>query len=120
VRTQVLTLKTKAVEAVLNAAYEGDLINLLKALTALNFKVKLGVEASALTAAMRAAHPAELEGVLYYGMPEPDDSFVRKITARDPGNPLNAVDHAGMAYLHLIGAAVALEKYLRRRGKRTV
>ena len=109
VRTQVLSLKAQGVAAVMNATYEGDLLNMLKVMKELRFSPSIATEDSALTARAITQYPELLDRALSFGMPPAPDWFVKKVLARDIEKTPTGMEHAVMTYLHVqhLVAAVA-------------
>lgn len=109
VSSQALILKSKAVAGVLNASYEGDMDNMLKAFVNLGFVPRIGANEDAFTERIMAAHANALGGATSFGMPTPDREFCAQVSARDLKHETCGCDHAGMAYLHLKQMYAALQ-----------
>lgn len=100
VNAQVLELKSKGAEAILNAAYEGDLVNALQALKALNYKVPIGAAEDALSDKIRKLYPQELEGSLVFAIKPPPQALMDRADKITKGKLAN-LENAGLAYLHM-------------------
>jgi len=101
VKTQVLKLKSKGVQAIINASYEGDFINMLKALSQIQFRVPFGAEETSFTPKAQKEYGMLVDEVLFYGMPMPSAAFIKEVEKYDSENPLSGIEHAGMTCLHL-------------------
>lgn len=101
VKTQVLKLKAEGVEAILNATYEGDFLNMLKALFQLQYRVPLGAEDTSFTPKAQSQYGTLVDEIIFYGMPTPASWFIDEVKKYDRDNALSGIEHAGMAYLHI-------------------
>ena len=109
VKTQVLSLKSKKVQAIVNAGYEGDMGNLLKVIRELQFTVRVGANEDIFTEKLIAEYKAELAQASAFGMPRPTQKFSDAIKAADPKNMTGSLDQAAMSYLHLKQLEAVLE-----------
>lgn len=101
VSSQVLKMKAAGVEAILNPAFEADMLNLMKAMKVINYHVPIGVsEPDSLTASVKTQYPEMLEGVTSFGFPHISKAFLSKFAKRFPENALVTVEAAAMAYIH--------------------
>ncbi len=101
VKSQILSLKSQAIEAILNTALEADMLNTLKALRELNYHVPVGVtEPEGLTDQVRAQYADMLQGVTSFGFPPVSDEFKEKFRVAYPDAPSTALEGAAMAYTH--------------------
>lgn len=101
VKSQVLILKAKGIEAIFNTALEADMLNTLKALRELNYRVRIGVsEPEGLTDQVRSHYGDRLQGVTSFGFPPISEEFKTKFKASYPDAPSTALEGAAMAYTH--------------------
>jgi len=101
VRTEVLRLKARQVQAILNATYEGDFVNMLKAMAHLHYHVPLGAEETSFTPQAQREYGAAVDEVLFYAMPTPAAWFIEEVRRFYSSNTMGGIEHAAMAYLHL-------------------
>lgn len=101
VASQVLSLKSKKVEGILNAGYEGDMGNMLKSMRQLNFTSRVGANEDIFTPKVIADYKDLLATATSFGMPKLDPQFVARVKEMDTKNLTGSLDLAGMAYLHL-------------------
>ena len=107
--SQLLILKTKGVEAIVNAGYEGDMRTMLKGMRQLRYKAIVGSNEDIFTDKLISEFPEELSRAFAFGMPRPQAEFVAKLKAMDSKNLTGSLEQAGMSYLHLkqLYAAIA-------------
>lgn len=110
VNTQVLQLKSKKIEAILNPGYEGDMINMLKSLSILKFEPKIGSNEDVFTDKLITDYKENLKNAYAFGLPSLPESFITRIKNLDSKNIIGAVDQAGMSYLHIKQMFIALSK----------
>ena len=100
VKTQMLRFKSAGAEAILNMAYEGDLINMFKAAEQLHYKASYGVVGGNLTQAARMQFPEVLPRV-YAAALRPSEQFIALFKREFPEAPLAGVEHAALSYAHI-------------------
>lgn len=101
VSTPIVALKAKHVQALLNAGYEGDMSNMLKAMRTVQWQVPVGANENIYTEKILADFASELKDAVAFGMPKVPAEFIEKIKKIDTKNLKGAFDQAGMSYVHL-------------------
>lgn len=101
VRTQLITLKSKGVEAILNLSFEPDMLNMFKALEEMRFTPRIGVNFDSLTQKLRTQFAPLMPQVVCYSSAPIPDEFVKKVQAHDPSNSLTTLEAAALINLHL-------------------
>lgn len=101
VATQVLLLKQKGVQAVLNATFEPDLLRMLKNMKTLKYSPLIGSNEDALGTEAAKQYPQLAKGVSLFGFAHISDTFTEKVKQRDPNNTLVSLEAAALAYLHI-------------------
>lgn len=108
--SQVLMLKGKRAEAILNAGYEGDMESLLKSLRELRYPVPVGANEDIFTPKLVTGYGSELEGATAFGMPKAPESLAARVRAADPSITSASLDQAAMTYLHCLQLGRALRR----------
>ncbi|MBX7138562.1 MAG: ABC transporter substrate-binding protein [Oligoflexia bacterium] len=98
---QVMLLKSHGVEAVMNVAFEPDLLRMYQALKRLNWRPLVGTQNDAVADAAIERFPGLLEKTTVFGLPQLSEAFLSKVKAHDPENTLASISAAGLAYLHI-------------------
>lgn len=101
VNSQVLVLKDRGAQAIINASYEGDIINMLKAMHQIGFKAFIGGDNSSFTPDLLKDFKEDLEGSLTYGHKIPPPQVLRRAQELDANKRLHSYDMAGLAWLHI-------------------
>jgi ABC-type branched-subunit amino acid transport system substrate-binding protein len=107
--TQVLVMKSKGVEAIINGSFEGDMVNMLRAIADLKYVVKVGGAKDSLTAGQVVNFAEQLKGAITFGLDPLLPELRTRAQAIDGGATLPAYEGVGLSYLHIMQAAVALE-----------
>lgn len=102
VSAQVLRFrKAKGVVGILNPSFVPDIRNMLLSVRQLGLKAKAGITEDSFTEDLLREFPQELEGAITYGMPRPSEDFLKRLSEKSPGISMNAIEFAGLAYLHV-------------------
>ncbi len=101
VPTQVLLLKNKGVKAVLSTCYEGDTINMIKAMETINYEPLFAVNFDAVTPQIEKQYGTVLKRIITFGYPEISHEFIAKVKEYDPKNQLASLEAAAETYLHI-------------------
>jgi ABC-type branched-subunit amino acid transport system substrate-binding protein len=101
VATQILTLRSRGVEAVVNATFEPDFLRMLKNLNDLGWRPQIATQSDAITNETQTKFPNIFEKLVTFALPILPESFISRIKAKDPGNNLISLSAAGLAYLHV-------------------
>ena len=104
---QVMVLKRKGIEAVALASFEPDLLNLLRPLRNINYKVKIAVQQNAAGDRVKESYSGILDQHDFFGMPQVDPRFSEKFKAAFPAAPETSIEAAALAYLHITQIASA-------------
>jgi len=109
VSSQVLTLRSKGVEAIVNAGLEPDVTNMLNVLQRLNWAVPLATNEDAMSDTVRKAHPEISGRAIVFGLHDPDDAFAARIRQRQGAKGFHSLPAIALGYLHTLqlGRAVA-------------
>jgi ABC-type branched-subunit amino acid transport system substrate-binding protein len=110
VATPALRFKTQGIEAVANAGLEGDMVNMLKAFQRIEYAPRVGANEDIFTEKVRKEFADLMPKVRVFGMPRPDESFIKEVLARDTKKEVQSFDSAGMAYLHIRQMYAAVSK----------
>lgn len=103
VSSQILRMKSKGMQAVLNPGLEVDTLNTFKAMREINYHVPVGIsEPDGLSDQVRMEYSDMLEGVTTFGFPRISDEFKSKFRARFPAAPTDSLEGAAMAYTHAL------------------
>ena len=109
VAPQILALKNKGVEAIINSCFEVDALNMLKAMSDINFSPLIGVNEDALTANIEALYSKQLDHGLAFGLQQPSSAILNDAKSLPGGEQLHTFERVGLSYLHIkqLAAAVA-------------
>jgi ABC-type branched-subunit amino acid transport system substrate-binding protein len=106
----VLKLKNAGIKAIFNTGYEGDMINMLKAMSRINYSVPVAVaEPDSITPGVIKEFSSSLKGTISFGFPPISKSFLAKLKKFDPSNSGKTLEAAAMAYTHIIQMVNALK-----------
>ncbi len=101
VATQVLVLKQKNIQAVLNATFEPDMLRMLKSMKTLKYFPLIGSNEDALGTDAAKGYPRLAKGVILFGFSSINEAFTEKVKGIDPRNNLISLEAAALAYLHV-------------------
>ena len=101
VSSQVLALKNKGVQAIINASFEGDIRNMLKAAYELGLKARFGVPEDTMTAEVLAKFHADLEESMTFGLKGPPPALLERTKGIAGADQLPGEEGVGIAYLHI-------------------
>ncbi len=101
VRTQALLLKKHKVQAVLNASFEGDVLNMLEAFRAIDYMPLLASNFDAYTDNVRKKYSTVIDEFTTFGFKKVSDEFIKKVKTKDPENSLVSIEGAALAYIHI-------------------
>ena len=100
-RTQVLKLKSKNVGAIINAGFEGDVINTLSAMKVNTIKVPFGTVTDSMSIKVIALYPEQTKGSISFGFKDIDQRIIDKLVASNGGKPLGNNYAAVLGYVHM-------------------
>lgn len=109
VKSQVLKLKNKNAEAIINVGFEGDSLNALKAIRELGMKTPFGTVDDTITENVRQEYENELKGAWTFGFADTDPVFSAKIKM-ETDKTLATEYGAALAYTHIKQIALAISK----------
>lgn len=101
IASSVLSLKQKGVEAVLNVAFEPDLLRTLKNMQNLGWRPLVGTQEDAVAEQGQKLFPEMLKHLSTFSLPALPEEFIERIRKRDPKNSLVSISAAGLAYVHV-------------------
>lgn len=101
VRTQALLLKKNGAEAVINASFEGDILNMMEAFTTISYAPKIGANFDVFTKRLIEKYPQHSSKFVSFGLQNVAEDFVSRVKAKDPRNSLIGIEGAALAYLHI-------------------
>ncbi len=110
VASQILSFKSKGVEAVLNGCFENDTMNLLKAAHDIKYNIRFGVPEDTLTETLQERFNSSLDGCMTFGLKELPDILLKRAKMLSGENGLlSGVEGVGLGYGHIkqLAAAVA-------------
>ena len=98
---QVLLLKNKGVKAILNPAYERDLLNMFKAFHKYQLKVPVASDMGSFTMQLIDEYRGYMEGTVAFGLPDLSSDLHAEALNRDREHSDVYMEHVGMGYLHV-------------------
>ena len=101
VDVQVLRLRSRGAEAIINIAYEKDTLAMLRAMRNVNYRVPVGLVESHYSATIKTEFGSFLEGSVTIGVPTPPADFIARAKAAPGGSALGAFDACYQAYQFL-------------------
>jgi ABC-type branched-subunit amino acid transport system substrate-binding protein len=110
VATQVFIMKNKGAEAVINGSYEGDVMNMLKALSDINYKVTIGAPEDSLTRQVSSKFSNYLQGSITFGLKHLSDPLIARARQISGGSDLTSFEGVGLGYLHIKQMYAALSE----------
>ena len=108
VATQALLIKKHGAEAVINATYEGDFINMLKAMEAIQYKPFVAGNADAVTIQVMKQFSGFSSHLIRFGFAPIAEDFLDKVKRKDPDNDFGSIEAAALTYTHMIQIAAAV------------
>jgi ABC-type branched-subunit amino acid transport system substrate-binding protein len=108
VRTQVMTMKQRGIEAIFNVAFEPDLMNTIKTMQDLNYSAFVGTNENSMTNQVSQKYPSFLPQIVVIGLPPVNAEFVARIVAKDPQNTKANIEAAALSFTHLKQMARAI------------
>lgn len=106
--SQVMLLKKKGVEAVALAAFEPDLLNLLRAVKNLNYAGKIAVQQNAASSQVQQKYGDILPRYEFFGLPPVKPEFARRLHERFPDMPETSIEAAAVTYVHIRQMALSI------------
>ena len=100
-KSAVTRLKSERIEALVQSGYEVDFIGQFTTARDLNFRPKVGMPQPLLTKLVREKAGSHLEGVVVFGFPDVDPSFIERLKQAGLFVSLDSVESATIAYLHV-------------------
>ena len=111
VKSHVLKFKQKKVEAILNPGLEGDVINMFKALQAINFQVPVaGTRQDAFTNEVVHRFSHMLTAAVSFGFPAVPLSFAKRLSQYDPAIRLDSIEAIAYGYFYVSKMVEALSE----------
>ena len=104
VKTQLLKLKNRGSQAVINVAFEGDTLNALKVLKEQDLNMLYGTVDDSITLKVTEFYSTELEGSYSFGFADVSETFSDKISSER----LTTTYGAALAYTHTMQMGKAL------------
>lgn len=103
VDSQILKLKSQGAEAILNSAFEGDLLNMIHSATNLKYKVKLasGTDSFGNDVIQQMKNYPYFEGSLGFGLSTLDKKQIEEAKKVSKTNILSGEHGVGLSYLHI-------------------
>lgn len=101
VATQVILLKKRGVEAIINASFEPDLLRMLKAVSDLGWRPQMAAQSDAVGTEFPSQYDQQRKLLLLFSLPTLGEEFIAKVRKYDPPNTLVSISAAGLAYLHV-------------------
>lgn len=109
VSSQILSFKSKDVQAIINGALEGDVVNMLQASRNLGYNVMVGAAEDTFTAGLREKFRASLQGSMSFGLQRLPEDIIERARKIDGGDKLTAFEGVGLSYVHTGQLFAALE-----------
>lgn len=101
VSSQVLALKQKGVDAIINVGYEGDILNMLKAARDLSYRPRFGGAQDGFTDGLQQSFSKELRGSLGFRLPRVPETIIYQAQSIPGGPDLRDFQRVGITQLHL-------------------
>ena len=101
VTAQLMRLRQKKVQAIMNGAYEADLMIMLKAMQDLKFFVPFATDKSCVSETVSGTFGKIMEGSLVYGLKNPSQAFLEIIRQLPGSEKLNAFDGVALPRTHI-------------------
>lgn len=101
VATQALLFKSKEIEAVFNATYESDLVNMLKAMSSIKYMPKVVINSDAFSGQVAKQFPTFTSSIYLFGFSPITKTFLEQVKAKFPENSFAAIEAAALAYTHI-------------------
>jgi len=114
IRSSILLMKKKGIEAFFQTAYEIDMLHRLQVMGEIRYQVPVGGPDLLLTELVIEKQGKNLEDATVFGFPEIDQAFVAKLKEKDPNHSMVNIETAGLAYTHMYQLAEALSTCPRR------
>lgn len=101
VNTQITRLKGKGVGAIINGSYEGDVLNMMRAMQSVRFRVPIGVPNDGISPKTLAEHAQFLNGSLIFGLKTLPERLQQEARKLPGGSLLSGFYAVGTARLHV-------------------
>lgn len=101
VASQVLSLKNKGVQAVINACFEIDAINMLKAIAVIKYNAVVGVNEDGIPRKVEEQFQQILAGGLTFGFQRTNDKIVNGAKRLSGGDKVTSFERVGLSYVHV-------------------
>jgi hypothetical protein len=102
VSPQILRLKTKAPQAIMAPAFEGDALNLFRALRQANWKPQIGFDVrDSLTELVRVSFPDFISSAVGFGFSAPTPHLIELLREESPDITDVGLEAGALAYLHV-------------------
>lgn len=99
--SNVMVLKKNGIQATALAAFEPDLLNLLRAVKNLNYSGKIAVQLNAAGAQVQQLYSDILPRYEFFGLPPVHPEFLKRLRAEFPDIPETSIEAAAVTFLHI-------------------
>lgn len=106
--TEVLSLKRRGVEAIINPSFENDVISTVKAAKQLQMKIPFGFDDTSITPSVMHECGTGLEGSLSFGFRLLPDSYIAEAGRMQGNAHLESYEAMGLSWLHVYQLAYAV------------
>lgn len=112
VASQVLQMKAKGIEAIVNMGYQGDIRENIRAMNTIKYRIPLAVPDDSTTLSLKQEMKDSFIPLITFGIQTQAviNDLLGRVQKKEPTISTEATMHGSLAYLHLMQLGLALRK----------